>query len=113
MSATAGRSARLLFHLTCSGCAKQNYIHVDDAAAAIAHICDTQQAGLFYAGGDEVLRIAEMLQVVCDVLAPGKTPARIDGPDSHDALVAKSRALPLTHPMRFMLAKDLRGAAIS
>jgi dTDP-4-dehydrorhamnose reductase len=75
-----------------AGRGKRNYVYVKDAAAAIAACVSGSLTGVFYSGG-ETCSIAAMLQAVCDVWLPGRTPVTVDGADADDQVVEISPEL--------------------
>lgn len=77
-----------------SGSAKRNYIHVSDAAALLADLGINRKAGIYTAGGRQVLTIAEMLSEICDEFLPDSQPLRSDGPDACDQIVVTDHGLP-------------------
>jgi len=81
------------------GKAKRNYLHVDDAAAAIEHIVTHGLTGVWRVASDEVLSIADIMKLVCNSFLPGKEPQHRDGPEAQDQIIVPSPGLLKTRPM--------------
>jgi nucleoside-diphosphate-sugar epimerase len=76
------------------GRARRNYVHVEDAAAALVHCVQTQQAGVFLMGGADTLSIREMLEAVMQVYSPRGELAFTPGMEARDQIVETSPELP-------------------
>lgn len=88
------------------GFACRNYICVDDAANLIAHVIETNRHGVIYAGGDEILTIADMIEIVSRSFGTGP-PIFAEGDDPSHSIVVSSPKLPATRPMADYLAPHL------
>jgi UDP-glucose 4-epimerase len=89
-----------------TGRALRNYIHVDDAAEALAQAAVSGLTGTHLLAGSQVLSIADMLQAVCDAYLPGTTPVRADGPEAADQVVEVSGALRPSRPFAEALRSE-------
>jgi len=73
---------------------KRNYIYVKDLCNIIKYCLDNTIEGTHLAGGSQANAIAEMLEIICDVLLPGKKPGIRPGKGGHDQLIDHSPLLP-------------------
>jgi UDP-glucose 4-epimerase len=73
---------------------KRNYIYVKDLCNMIKYCLDNTIAGTHLVGGSQANTIAEMLEMICDVLLPGKKPQIRPGKGGHDQWVDHSPLLP-------------------
>lgn len=80
-----------------NGNAKRNYLYVKDLAAIIVNALENNIFGTHLIAGKESLRIADMLQMLCDKFIPGKKPLIRAGNEAKDQLVTPSPLLPGTH----------------
>jgi nucleoside-diphosphate-sugar epimerase len=94
--AAAGRAPRLVGE----GRARRNYVYVEDVARVVVHAAESRLGGTHVVGGGDVLTVEEMLDAVCDVLAPGLRPAREPGPEAADQIAVHSPALPASRTFR-------------
>jgi dTDP-4-dehydrorhamnose reductase len=72
---------------------RRNYIHVDDAAAALVECVVAGRTGTFVLAGAESLTMADMLQCACDEYLPGESPEFVAGGTIPDAIVSRSPEL--------------------
>lgn len=73
---------------------KRNYIYVKDLCKIIKYCLDNTIEGTHLLGGSQANTIAEMLEIICDVLLPGKKPVIHPGKGGHDQLIDHSPQLP-------------------
>jgi nucleoside-diphosphate-sugar epimerase len=73
---------------------KRNYIYVKDLCNMIKYCLDNTIEGTHLAGGSRSNTLAEMLEIICDVLLPGKKPEIRPGKGGHDQLIDHSPQLP-------------------
>lgn len=77
------------------GVARRNYVHCDAVADAMLFALLNKICGMFYFGGREILSIAEMMSQICQTILPGRSPARMAGPEASDSIVALDDRFPL------------------
>ena len=74
---------------------KRNYIYVKDLAEVIKFCIEKEVEGIHLVAGSFTYSIAEMLQIICDVLLPEKNPEICSGSkDSYDQIIEHSLSLP-------------------
>lgn len=76
-----------------AGEARRNYIYVKDVAATIGDVLARHIEGVHLVAGKETLSVADMLQSLCDVFLPGRSPERIEGAKAVDQIVIPSTDL--------------------
>jgi nucleoside-diphosphate-sugar epimerase len=76
------------------GRARRNYVHVQDAAAALVHCVQSDQTGVFMMGGADTLSIREMLEAVVRVYSPSEKLVFTPGMEATDQIVETSPELP-------------------
>ncbi len=72
----------------------RNYIYVKDLCNIIRYCLDNTIEGTHLVGGSQANTIAEMLEIICDVLLTGKKPEIRPGKGGHDQLIDHSPQLP-------------------
>lgn len=82
------------------GAAMRNYVYVKDVAAAVVHALSVPIEGVHLLAGHEVLSMGEMLNLVCEILAPDLRPVIKPGPQAGDQVIVPSIALPNTRSFR-------------
>lgn len=78
------------------GNALRNYIYVKDVASAIAYALEHGLNGTHLLAGHEELSVCEMLEKVCEVLAPSISPIMQNGIEAKNQLIKPSLDLPKT-----------------
>jgi nucleoside-diphosphate-sugar epimerase len=73
---------------------KRNYIYVIDLCNIFKYCLDNTIEGTHLVGGSRATTLAEMLEMICDVLLPGKKPGIRPGKGGHDQLIDHSPQLP-------------------
>ena len=68
-------------------------MHVDDAAKALKTAVENNLTGVFRLAGAETLTMTDMLQTICDIYLPGRTPEQVQGPEAGDQLIDVSPEL--------------------
>ncbi len=89
------------------GQARRNYIYVEDAAHVLLQCVEQQLDGVRWAGGAEVLTIAQMMQQICDAYKRGESPVFTEGPEAVDQVVVSSSDLPVGLNFRAALIAEL------
>jgi nucleoside-diphosphate-sugar epimerase len=79
---------------------KRNYIYVKDLCNVIKYCLDNTIEGTHLLGGPRAISIAEMLEIICDVLLPGTKPEIRPGKPGHDQLIDHSPLLPNGRPFK-------------
>lgn len=77
-----------------SGKINRNYIYVEDLVDVILYCIDKNVEGYHLVAGSYVYTIAEMLQILCNVLLPGTHPEYREGREGIDQIVKHSLYLP-------------------
>ena len=72
----------------------RNYIYVKDLCNIIKYCLDNTIEGTHLVGGSQANTIAEMLEIICEVLLPGKKPGIRPGNGGYDQLIDHSPQLP-------------------
>jgi UDP-glucose 4-epimerase len=85
------------------GRARRNYVFVCDAAATFRHCIEQRMHGVFWVGGSEILYMREILETVCDVYLPGKSPIRVQGTEAPDQIIHHSPEIPAGDHFRHAL----------
>ena len=73
---------------------KRNYIYVKDLCNIIKYCIEQPFEGTHLVGGVSVNTIAEMLEIICKELLPGKKPETRPGKNGHDQVIEPSPVLP-------------------
>ncbi len=73
---------------------RRNYVYVKDLCNIIKYCLDNTIEGTHLVGGSQAITIGEMLEMICDVLLPGKKPEIRPGKGGHDQLIDHSLQLP-------------------
>ena len=90
------------------GKALRNYIYVRDAAKAIASVLENNISGVHLLSGSEILSVSQMLETLCEILLPGKTPLIKEGAEAANQVVSPSPELPPTRTFREALLDILK-----
>ena len=77
-----------------SGNIKRNYVYVKDLGNIIKYCLDNSIEGTHLVGSSQPNTMAEMLEMICEVLLPGKKPEIRPGKEGHDQLIDHSPLLP-------------------
>jgi len=77
-----------------SGNIKRNYVYVKDLCDIIKYCLDNTIEGTHLVGGSQSNTMAEMLEMICEVLLPGKKPELRPGKEGHNQLIDHSPLLP-------------------
>jgi UDP-glucose 4-epimerase len=77
-----------------NGKIKRNYVYVKDLCNMIKYCLEHTIEGTHLIGGSQAIGIAEMLEIICDVLLPGEKPVIQPGKGGHNQLVQPSPLLP-------------------
>lgn len=77
-----------------TGKIKRNYIYVKDLSKIIEFCIERKIKGTHFVSGSSINTISEMLQLVCDVILPGRKPEYRQGTDGHDIIIEHSAHLP-------------------
>ncbi|MEO7774731.1 MAG: NAD-dependent epimerase/dehydratase family protein [Steroidobacteraceae bacterium] len=88
------------------GRARRNYVHVDDAAAALVHCLAHGLQGSFRMGGAETLAIHEMLAIAREVFGSMQPVTQLQGTSGRDQIVVSSAGLPAARSFRAALADE-------
>jgi len=77
-----------------AGNQKRNYIYVEDLADILLYCLENRIKGTHLVAGSNINTISEMLNIICNVLIPGKKPEYKAGDNSHDQIIEHSQVLP-------------------
>lgn len=77
-----------------SGLALRNYVYVKDVAETILFVLNERIEGSHLVAGMETFSISDMLQQVCDVLAPTLNPVVVEGGEAKNQVIHPSPVLP-------------------
>ncbi len=77
-----------------AGNQKRNYIYVEDLADILFYCLENRREGTHLVAGSNINTISEMLEIICHILLPDKTPEYKAGDNSHDQIIEHSKALP-------------------
>jgi len=86
---------------------KRNYIYVKDLCNTIHYCTRNRLEGTFLAAGTDVNTVAEMLEIICRELLPGKTPEVLPAGTGYDQVVEPSPLLPQTRTFEDAI-KDIK-----
>ena len=76
-----------------AGNQKRNYIYVEDLAGILLYCLENRIKGTHLVAGSNINTVSEMLNIICNVLIPGKKPEYKAGDNSHDQIIERSQAL--------------------
>jgi len=78
-----------------AGNQKRNYIYVEDLADILLYCLENRIEGTHLVAGSNINTVSEMLNIICNVLVPGKKPDVRTDRDGYDQIVQHSEFLPI------------------
>lgn len=90
--------------INAAGPALRNYIHVNDAAAAVVAAANGKMSGAHLIAGSPPRSLDDMLQAVCDRYLPGQSPERQEGGIPLDQVIVPSTDFPTSRTFEDVLA---------